>query len=479
MLATVAAATSSAVAGTYSLTVNMIAAANEIASQGYASASSQITQGTLTIGSGSNTATITVGPTNNTLQGLANAINIANDGVSATVINDGTSTPYRLLLTADNTGTSNAITVTNNLAASSSGAVKPGFGAADSSDTSHVGSTVQAAVNASLTLGSGSGALTVSSQSNTVGQRHQRSRREPASASATPISITVANDTTTATTAIQNVVTAYNSVMSTISQRRYVPYVPSSGTAGSLLGDSSILQIRNQLTNQITGIVAGANSKLNSLSALGITADSSGQLQINNTQLSNVLSGKVSGVSLSDVRSLFALAGSSTNTGVSFINATTATQASSAGYGVVVTQAAHQATLTADQTLSTTVTSGNNSFSLTANGQTSGTITLPAQTYSSDSALVAALQTQINSDKTVGGLVNVGLSNNQLTFTTTGYGQAATLALARQRVSWVSARPLPARRARRRGSVSGQRQNRGRHGPGANLDGQHGERKHR
>jgi flagellar capping protein FliD len=126
-----AAASSSAAAGNYSLTVGALANANEIASQNFDSASSKITHGTLTVGSGSTTATITIDSTNDTLQGLATAINGANAGVSATVINDGSSHPYRLLLTANKTGLANAISLdTSGLAANDagSGAVRPTFG---------------------------------------------------------------------------------------------------------------------------------------------------------------------------------------------------------------------------------------------------------------------------------------------------------------------------------------------------------------
>src|SRR5207237_8330846 len=69
---------------------------------------------------------------NDTLQGLADAINSSGAAVSASVINDGSGAnalPYRLLLTARQTGTSNAVTITNNLGASGGGATRPIFDA--------------------------------------------------------------------------------------------------------------------------------------------------------------------------------------------------------------------------------------------------------------------------------------------------------------------------------------------------------------
>src|SRR5439155_3685068 len=120
-----AAGSSSAAPGVYTLQVNSLARAEQLASQGFDSANSTITQGTiqLHVGTGA-AATITIDSTNNTLQGLANAINNANAGVTATVLNDGSGNgnqAYRLLLTAKQSGANNSISITNNLAADGGG----------------------------------------------------------------------------------------------------------------------------------------------------------------------------------------------------------------------------------------------------------------------------------------------------------------------------------------------------------------------
>jgi flagellar hook-associated protein 2 len=231
---------------------------------------------------------------------------------------------------------------------------------------------------------------------------------------------------------VQNFVTAYNGVISTIAND--VSYDPSTNRAGVLLGDASILNIENQLRDLVIRPVAGANPKLNSLSALGVTSDAGGQLQINSTTLTNVLSGNVSGVTLKDVRNLFAVGGQSTNPGVAFANATSATKPSASPYGVVVTQAARQAVLTgAALGPNTPVTAGSNTFTLTVNGVTSDTITVPPSSGPgyTQQALVAALQAAINADAKVGNQgVTVGLQNGALTLTTAGYGHGAALGIS-------------------------------------------------
>ena len=157
-----AAASSNAATGVYSLQVNSLAQAQEQASQGFTSPTSTISQGTLQfqIGDGA-TTTLTIDSSNDTLQGLAGTINDANVGLTATVVNDGSATqPYRLLFTAKNTGTENAVTITNNLAPDGGGAVQPVFnatyiGTASALSGATAGSSVASALTAArvATLG--------------------------------------------------------------------------------------------------------------------------------------------------------------------------------------------------------------------------------------------------------------------------------------------------------------------------------------
>ncbi len=419
-----AAASSTAVPGVYSFTVGSLAQANEVASQGFASANGPITQGTVVVG-GSSKQTITIDGTNNTLQGLAAAINSANAGVNATIVNTGSGAqPYRLLLTATQTGTANAVSIdTSGLAPSdpTGATTQPTF------------TTVQQATDASITFGSGAGALTVTSPSNTVNTAiNGVTLSLLGTSTGQAVQVTVANDTDTAQKAVQDFVTNYNNVISTISND--IRYDPQTRQAGVLLGDPSILNIENQLRELVTAPVAGANPKLNSLIALGLTGDATGQLQVDGGRLSDVLAGKVSGVTLTDVRNLFAAGGQSTSGGVTFLNATAATKPSATPYGVDVTQAALQATLTGDTQLAqyTPVTAPGNTFTLTASGVTSNPITIPpssAQGYTQQE-LVQALQAQINADAKIGNQgVTVGLQGNKLTFTSAGYGQAAALSI--------------------------------------------------
>jgi len=104
--------------GTYDIQVLSKAHNHQIASQGIADNSlSSFGTGTMTIGVGNRSpVTIDIDANNNSLVGIKNAINDANAGVSATIVNDGSdSNPYRLILTADDTGVTNQITIDSNL----------------------------------------------------------------------------------------------------------------------------------------------------------------------------------------------------------------------------------------------------------------------------------------------------------------------------------------------------------------------------
>lgn len=112
--------------GSYSLAVTALAQNHQIASQGFSEAeAANLGTGTITITVGDGSArTITIDSTNNSLDGIRRAINDAKIGVTATVINDGSSSnAYRLMLSADKTGAKNKIVVNTSL----SGTKTPNF----------------------------------------------------------------------------------------------------------------------------------------------------------------------------------------------------------------------------------------------------------------------------------------------------------------------------------------------------------------
>ena len=133
-----ATASSIAVAGTYSLEVTSLAQAQKLVAAGQSSSTAAIGDGTPTTvtfdfgtinggtldpitkkytgvtsfgSNGNGTKSITIDSSNNSLQGIRDAINAAKIGVTATIINDGSASPYRLALSSDNNGVSNSLKI--------------------------------------------------------------------------------------------------------------------------------------------------------------------------------------------------------------------------------------------------------------------------------------------------------------------------------------------------------------------------------
>lgn len=302
-----ASASTKAAVGTYQIHVDELARAHQVASAGFASTDTEITQGTLEIQVGDgDLQTITIDATNNTVQGLVDELNSAEAGLSATIINDGSNggTPFRILLTASATGETNEIAITNNLAADNGSAVQPTF---------DLGNPVQAASNAQVRLGSGPGALTVQNETNQVDNLIQGVTLSLLNADVNEeIQVRVATNTEPAKTAINDLVDTYNAIMDFIDE--LVRYNPETDQAGLLIGDRTVTDIQNDVRSAVLDVVPGVNGSANRLSALGISLNNKARLTVNETQLEEVIAGRVEGVSEDDLQDLFSINGTDPDT---------------------------------------------------------------------------------------------------------------------------------------------------------------------
>lgn len=97
--------------GSYSLDVKSLAQSQALASRDVFADrdATSVGRGTMALQVGDKTTNITIDSSNDTLQGLANAINEANAGVSAGVIDTGNG--FQLVLSADETGEANAVNI--------------------------------------------------------------------------------------------------------------------------------------------------------------------------------------------------------------------------------------------------------------------------------------------------------------------------------------------------------------------------------
>lgn len=412
-------ADSDAINGNYSVTVNSLAATHQIASSVFESADSQITEGTLSIqvGNGSE-ATVTIDSSNNSVQGLVDAINATTEDAFASLVTDSNGT--RVLLTGRQSGAEQTIQITNNLGPTSGGATQPDFS----------GDPVQVAADASIQIGSGSGAITVNSASNQFeGVLEGLTINVTSANPSKPVNIGVSNNIEASTDAIEGFVDAFNSLMDFIdSQSRFDA---ESQQAGRLLGNRNVQSIQNEIRNKLVFSVAGIDSNLNQLSAIGLKFNDSGKIFIDSAQLNKVLSGQVDGVDNGDVKRLFSLDGQSTNSGVEFLLGSTKTQSTGSAIEVDITQAAERAVIDAGTSLaaSTVIDSSNNTFAITVNGKESGTLQLAEGTYS-QTELAEHLESVINNAPDFSGQsVSASVVNGNLRVQSDQYGLQSEVAV--------------------------------------------------
>ena len=265
-----ATASSTATPGSHSVLVSSLATTSSYYTGALATSSSTISTGTFQVQVGSNTAvTVTVDSTNNTLSQLASSINNQNVGVSASVIQD--SNGYRLALVSTASGAPGDITVSGNTSGLSFTKAVTG-------------------TNASLVVDG----IPISSASNTVSNVINGVTLSLGSPSpSTPVTVNVNPDTAQATTAINNLVSAYNTVIGEINSQFNVAADGSGG--GPLEGDNSLRDVQSQLLAAFSYSVPG-NSGVVNLASIGVNFNNNGTLSVDSGKLSAALSSNYSAV---------------------------------------------------------------------------------------------------------------------------------------------------------------------------------------
>lgn len=265
---------SKAIAGNYSVSVNVLAQAHSVISASSASATDALSGGgTLKISQGNGEkieVAITAGETS--LTDVRDAINKKEGGVSASIIkaNDNS---YYLMLTAKDTGTNSSITVT------------------DGSNTLGSFEEKVAAQNAMLSVNG----IDIERQSNTIDDALEgvTLTLQSTTDTAKPETLEVSQDITGMKDTIKAWVDAYNAVLDTIdSQTKYTAVdagEDQSSSNGALLGDSTVRGIQTQLKRQLTNLQSESGD-INIMADLGITQNyKTGKLEISNSTLEKAL----------------------------------------------------------------------------------------------------------------------------------------------------------------------------------------------
>jgi flagellar hook-associated protein 2 len=370
---------------------------------------------------------IVIDSTNNTLQGIMDAINKGNFGVTASIVSDGSTgtgaTPNHLVLTSSSTGANSTMKIT--LAGSGGDPADPdlvkllGYDPGGDQNLSQKAAAADtlATVNGIAVTSSGTsitGAVTgVTFNALKIGST----------------SVTVAKDSSTLTNSVNSFVKAYNDLNTQLAALG--SYDPDTKAAGPLLGDSTLRNLSSSVRATLSSAIAGLQStSLTSLSQIGVSFQKDGSLAVDNAKLQKAITNN-----FNDIAGLFAAVGRSSDPDITFSSSSTKTQAGS--YGINITQLATQGTLqgnvplpaetTIDQDTTWTVTLDDTTPPTLAN---TATITLPAGTYN-PSQLATLLQSSINgvsAFSNAGAAVTATLGDDgSLKLQSASYGAASNL----------------------------------------------------
>lgn len=329
--------------GDYSVEVSQIARSHALASTAFAdSDTTELGSGTLTIRfgttdytSGSDTYnsfspnaerasfSIDIQSPNNTLQGIADTINEAEEGITATIVNDGSG--YRLLLSSEFTGAENSLEIVatddDGNATDASGLSQFTFSGA----STQLEQTV-VATDANLTING----LAISSDSNTLDDTLQGVTLDLQQLTSGPVQVSIARDLAAMQTGVKRLVDEYNTLRGTISS--LAGYNPETQQGGILNGDFTTRAVSDRVDAVLRSAIGGS-AELQTLSQIGIRTQSNGSLELDESVLKDALENN-----LQEVRALFTASGNPSDGSINYLGSSSDT--ASGDFAINITQLA-------------------------------------------------------------------------------------------------------------------------------------------
>ena len=265
-----ATSTSSARAGSNNISVSQIAQEQRSVSNAFASETSKFNSGTitlsLTVGS-TTTSTTDVTVADASLQGTVTAINAAKLGVTAEIVDTGSTTNrYRIQLIGE-TGSEKAFSLT-------------------SSDSAISFSSVQSASDAQLNVNG----IDFIRSSNVIDDVLTGVSLTLNTATDGTANLNISQDNNEARANIVDFVSIYNEA------QRQLKELTNSSIGGELAGDSIFRSLTSTLRTTILSTSSSAGTNIANLSDMGISVSRSGELEVNDTKLDNALSNNYSDV---------------------------------------------------------------------------------------------------------------------------------------------------------------------------------------
>ncbi len=416
---------SNASRGSYSVNVTSLAQSQALATrETFADRdSTSVGQGSLTLSVGDKITNIEIDSSNDTLQGLANAINNADSGVSAGIIDTGNG--FQLVLSTDETGTANAVSIT---AADSDGnnTDAAGLSRFAFNDTMDVESGLRQTIAAQDAVMEING-VEVTRATNTIENVIDGLTFNLTEEGQTTIK--VEQDTAAVAERVQAFVDKFNALQTTITELS--SFNSETGQGSILTGDAAVRNIQSELRRVLTDIVPGLeNANVRTLADVGVTTDfRTGELQFDSNRFQQQLLANPD-----DVTALFAEQGRSSDSQVEFVRSGSNSQPGD--YAINVSQMATRGELSYDMSAAgdTLNIGADNSFSFRVDGETTATISLEAKAYTR-AELADAIQTQLSENpalRSAARSVQVGFdgATGALSFTSTRFGSESNISLS-------------------------------------------------
>jgi flagellar hook-associated protein 2 len=405
--------------GSFSVEVLTLARAEKWASSAFTSSNSVVGSGagTLTFEFGdtgidgttfsanpeASTRSVVIADGQNTLSGIRDAVNAANIGVRASIIND--SSGARLVFTSANTGVNNGLRITG------SGGLA-GFPNLASLSRIERGQDASAKVDG----------LSISSPNNTLTNVVDGINVTLVKVGTTTIS--GSQDFSAARSALDAFAKSYNALKSFVDQVAAVN--PGPAADGPLANDSSVRGVMNRLRAELNQTVPFLSSEVNSLSRVGITFQRDGTLRFDAAAFDRAVAADPQAVAR-----VFGNGGQASSNQVSGITTTDRTRTGTFALSLVTP--ATQGRLTGSVTTAPpSIDASNNALSVTVNGVTAS-ITLANSTGKTLAQLATEIQTGLNTSESFGSagirvLVDTSAPGNALSIRTVAYGSANTVA---------------------------------------------------
>lgn len=407
--------------GSYTVTVDSMARAQSLASGTFADKDTTgVGSGSLTLTVGGEVKTLTIDSSNNTLQGVANAINEAGVGATAGVIDTGSG--FRLVLSAEETGVDNAVSISvtddDGNDTDMAGLSQLSFDGTNNNLTETV-----AAQDASVQVNG----ITITRSNNTIENVVEGVTFELKKEGVTS-SVAVSQDLGAVSDRVQAFVDKFNNLQKTI--KDLAGFNAETGQGSLLTGDSTVRGIQNQLRQLLTRVVPGLeDASVRTLADVGITTDSeNGNLLFDSAKFKDQLAKNPD-----DVTALFAENGRATDDQVEFIKSGINTEAGE--YAVNISQAATRGSLQGADVGNgdVTIDADNDELTLLVDGETTASIQLTAGTYTREQ-LAAEIQARLDGSSALGAdgrsvKVEFDTASNSLVFNSGKYGSESNVSL--------------------------------------------------